>query len=172
MANKTKTLTAKHGRFRFYDFGYTNLFTVDFTDGVIELDEPGPDVIEHKNRGDHQDPPDLSFDQQQDVSGSFSARLTEGTDASFATILDILRDDGGSTSKVETAWVPTNGATSQVPCYGFEIWETASAYSGGGDIRTRIPYCRFTYSISRAMSGNMIAIKFRGFVSRATLASV
>jgi hypothetical protein len=83
---------------------------VQFENGDLTIDIPGPTVNAFLDRGEFGDTPSLRFGDDQAITWSFSANLRNLTEAAAAVLMDIVAHGG----TFESDWVSTIGANAEV----------------------------------------------------------
>lgn len=136
MAESTIVYTKRNGAIKVTD-GTTPTaitYTTLCQDGDFQYSIPRHDVLVLRCRRDFAATPVLRKGDLQPITGSFSVYLTDLTDATEATIMDILTDSG----YVGASWVPTNGASAEVPTYTL-VWDL-DATSGAEAVTISFPF--------------------------------
>lgn len=108
-------------------FGGSNVYTISAEPGDLNLSIPKQARNNFLDRGLLVS--SVRYGDQQPVTGSFSAYFRDATDASVATLMDLLCDSG----YVDTGWVSTLGSSAEVMSYDLRIAIEGSDHGDGAD---------------------------------------
>lgn len=136
MAESTIQYTKRNGSITISDAtGGTPLsYTTLCQDGDFQYTVPRHDLLVLRCRRDFGATPTIRKGDLQPITGSFSVYLTDLTDATEATLMDFLQDGGF----VDGTWVPTNGASAEVPTWNLN-W-VLDATSGAEAVTVTFPF--------------------------------
>jgi len=135
--------TKRDGTIAIRDNALANSVTVAFEAGDFALNIPGPTIISTLDRGRFTDPPSLRYGDDQAMTGTFTAYLRDVSDATYATLEEVLTNSG----IVASTWVSVMGANGEVKAYDI-LWTIAGTTHGDAANHTiRLKYCVITGSL-------------------------
>lgn len=159
MAESTIVKTKRDGTLTFSDLAGANTYTVSYEAGDLSLTIPGASVGNYLDRGRMPDPPSIRYQDDQPITGSFTAFLRDLSDAVDVTLFEILAQTG----VVGSSWVSTMGATGEV--FTLKLtWTIAGTIHGdaGGDHVCELDHCYVTGSVSEG-DPDTISISFTSY---------
>ena len=109
MAISTILKTKRDGTLLFEDNAAANSFTVVFEAGDLSIDIPQETIVNTLDRGRLGATPSLRYGDDQPITGSFTAHLRDLSDASYATLEEIVMQSGD----VGSNWGSTMGANGE-----------------------------------------------------------
>ena len=158
MAISTIVKTKRDGSLTFEDNAGANTFTVAFEAGDLSLTLPGATVSNFLDRGRITAPPSIRYGDDQEITGTFTAYLRDVSDATYATLFEIVTQTG----QVGSTWVSTMGATGEVFTLTLK-WTIAGVIHGdSADHLVELPYCYVTGSVSEG-DPDTISLSFTSY---------
>lgn len=140
-----------------------NTYEVAYEEGTLNLNIPGPTVANYLDRGRFTSPPSLRLDQDQPMTGSFTARLRDMSDASYATLVEY-----GTKSGAVAGYTSTLGASAEVFTSTLR-WDVDGTNHGDAtDHRMDLPYTWFTVSLQEG-SPDMVTVNFTSYANYPTV---
>ena len=143
--------TKRDGTLVITDNGASHSLTVQFEDGNLVINIPGPTILLFLDRGRITAPPSIRYGDDQPMSGSFSGYLRDLSDAGYATLESILMQAG----YILSTWVGTMGATGEVKTYSLAWTIEGSDHGDGADHTCTLPYCAFSGSVKEGAPGSV-----------------
>lgn len=167
MAESTIIKTKRDGTLTFSDgTGVPNTFTVAFEAGDLNITIPGASVSNFLDRGRMPDPPSIRYQDDQPVTGTFTANLRDFDDGGVGTdttLMEILTQSG-----VASGWVSTMGANGEVFTLTL-TWTIAGLIHGDpADHTCTLEYCYVTGSVAEG-DPDVITINFTSYSLYPTL---
>ena len=144
MAISTVVKTKRDGTLKFEDNGAANSLTVAYEAGDFNLTIPGASVVANLDRGQLGATPSLRLSDDQPMTATFSAYLRDFSDASYATLEEIILQSGD----VGTNWVSTLGATAEVFVLDLTWTVEGSDHGDASDHVLKLPFCHVTGSFA------------------------
>lgn len=161
MAISTIPKTLRDGTLTFTD-GVRSL-VVDFEAGDLKIDIPQEAVSLFLDRGQIGATPAIRYGDDAPMTGSFTAQLRDLSDATYATLEELVTQSG----YVGSTWVSTLGANAEV----FTVtltWDVEGTDHGDAtDHSLTLPYCVVRGGFSEGVP-NTINISFTSYAVRPT----
>jgi len=142
VAEETIVRTKRDGTITIADSGGSHTYTVAYEAGDLAITIPGPTIVSVLDRGQFAATPSLRYGDDQPCTFTFTATLRDHTDATLATLHDIINQSG----YIASTWVSTLGANAEV----FTVtltWTVEGTDHGGADGTTTLNYCVVTGAI-------------------------
>ena len=143
MAISTVVKTKRDGTIKIED-GTTNDLTVAFETGDFNLTIPGAAVVANLDRGAFGGTPSLRYSDDQAMTATFTAYLRDLSDASYATLEEIILQSGD----VGTNWVSTLGADAEVLTFNVVFTIEGTDHGDASDHTLTLPHCVITGSLA------------------------
>jgi len=144
MPESTICKTKRDGTLTIRDLASTNTYEVAFEAGDLNAAIPGPTINVFLDRGVLGTTPCVRKGDDQVQTGTFTATLRDVTDASVATLLDILTESGFYAS----TWVSTLGANAEVKLVSLEFKIAGLTHGDAADHTIVFNHARLTGSIA------------------------
>lgn len=118
-----------------------NSYVIKYEEGTLQLNVPGPSIANYLDRGRFADSvggvPSVRYNEDQPMTGSFSAYLRDISDASYVTAPEfILR-----TGQYSSLWGSSLGASAEVKTVDIQ-WDIAGTiHNDASDHRVTLAYC-------------------------------
>lgn len=158
MAISTIRKTKRDGKITLRDNAAAHTLEVAFEAGDLNITIPKTTVSLELDRGSIGSPPDIRYGDDAPITGTFTARLRDLSDAAYATLESILMESGF----VSTDWVSTMGANGEVFTLDI-LWEIEGTDHGDAtDHSLILPYCYITGSLAEGDS-DIINISFTSY---------
>ena len=135
--------TKRDGQIVLKDNGGANTLVVAFEQGDLTIGMPGTTIVNTLDRGRFGAIPSLRPGDDQPCPFSFTAYLRDLSDASEATLEDLVSGRNGKAAD----WVSTLGANADVFALTLQ-WSIAGAALGGTDHTLTLNHCVVTGSFS------------------------
>jgi len=158
MAISTITKNKRDGKLTFSDNAAAHSLEVAFEAGDFSLTIPGPTVSHYLDRGKITTTPSLRYVDDQPMTFSFTANLRDMSDATYATLLEII----SVTGYVGTTWVSTMGATGEVFTLTLAWFIEGINHGDATNHTCTLNYCVVTGSVSEG-DPNTISISGTAF---------
>lgn len=134
MAISSIIKTKRDGTLTFSDG--TRTLTVQYEQGDLQIDIPGATIVATLDRGEFGSPPSLRKGDDQPITGSFTAYLRDISDASYATLEEMVTN-GGYYASTHTS---TLGANAEVKTQTL-LWTIEGTNHGDStDHTVSLPY--------------------------------
>lgn len=161
MAYSTIVKTKRDGTLVFADNAAANTLTVAFEAGDFSADFAMEGVQEFLDRGRHSDPPAIRYSDDAPITGSFTCYLRDISDATYATVEEILLQSG----QVGSTWVSTMGANGEVFTLSLTWTIEGTDHGDASDHVLTFPYCSIRGSMAEG-DPNTLTINFTSFVNK------
>ena len=158
MPISTITKTKRDGTLTILDNAGANVFIVQFEEGDYNLAIPGPQEQVFLDRGQFTPTPQIRYGDDAAMSGTFTARLRDVSDAAFATLGGILAESGF----VNSTWVSTLGANAEVRLYTMRVDIEGTDHGDATDHRIECNFCKFSGSIAEGVP-DTISMSFTSY---------
>ena len=158
--------TKRDGTLQFEDNAAAHTLAVAFEAGDFSLNIPEEAVNLFLDRGSIGSPPAIRYGDDQPITGSFTAYLRDLSDATYATLEEILLQSG----YVGSTWVSTMGATGEVFTLTLRWTIEGTNHGDATDHVITLPYCHVSGSLSEG-DPDMISINFTCYAVRPTVVS-
>jgi hypothetical protein len=159
MPESTVVKNKRDGTLRFSDLLGANTFTVAFEAGDLSLTIPGTTVSNYLDRGTMV--PSLRLVDDQPITGSFTAYLRDFSDATYATLMELIT----LTGDVGANWTST-GSVGPIVADVFTVdltWIMAGVIHGDtSDHEIELNFCHLTGATSEG-DPNTITINFTSY---------
>lgn len=159
MPESTVVKNKRDGTIEFSDFAAANSLTVAFESGDLSLTIPGTSVSNYLDRGTMV--PSLRLVDDQPITGSFTAYLRDFSDATYATLMELIT----LTGDVGANWV----STGQIPPVIADVftvdlkWTVAGVIHGDPtDHEIVLNFCHLTGATSEG-DPDTITINFTSY---------
>lgn len=143
--------TKRDGTLLIADNGGVHSLTVAFSAGDFNLTIPGPTVNNFLDRGQITSPPSIRYGDDAPMTFSFTGYLRDLSDATFATLEEIIMQSGF----VGTTWVSTMGATGEVFALSLTWTIAGIAHGDAANHVITLPYSVFTGSLAEGDPSNI-----------------
>lgn len=125
-----------------------NTYTIKYEEGTLQLNVPGPTIANYLDRGKLADTlhgqPQLRYDQDQPMSGSFTAYLRDLSDGSYITAEEFIFKSGQYLS----AWGTTMGASGEVKTVDL-LWDVAgTAHGDAANHQALLQWCSISGAVA------------------------
>jgi len=162
MAEDTIPRTKRDGTLTFADNAGANTLVVTIEAGDFSWNAPQDKVTNVLDRGQMGAPPYIRLADEQPMTFSFTGVMRELTDATDATLMQLLHNGG----KVGTGWVSTMGANGEVDTWSL-TWAVEGVAHGSANHTMTLPYCYITGSVKEG-DPNIISISGTSYSRRPT----
>ena len=164
MAISTILKTKRDGSLLISDNAAGNSLTVEFEAGDLTIDIPQESVINSLDRGRIGATPSLRYGDDQPITFSFTAYLRDLSDATYATLEEIVTLGGD----VGANWVSTMGATGEVFTLDLKWTIEGTDHGDAADHTLTLNYCTFRGSFAEG-DPNTINISGTSYMVRPTV---
>jgi len=164
MAISTILKTKRDGSLLISDNAAGNSLTVEFEAGDLTIDIPQESVINGLDRGRIGATPSLRYGDDQPITFSFTAYLRDLSDATYATLEEIVTLGGD----VGANWVSTMGATGEVFTLDLKWTIEGTDHGDAADHTLTLNYCTFRGSFTEG-DPNTINISGTSYMVRPTV---
>ena len=156
--------TKRDGTLLFEDNGATNSFTVVFEAGDLSIDIPQETIVNTLDRGRLGATPSLRYGDDQPITGSFTAHLRDLSDASYATLEEIVMQSGD----VGSNWGSTMGANGEVFTLDLTWTIEGTDHGDSADHAIKLPFTVVRGGFAEG-DPNVVNISFTSYVNRPTI---
>ena len=159
MAISTIVKNKRDGTLVLTDNAAAKSLTIAYEAGDFTLNVPGYSVSHYPDRGAIGSPPSIRHVDDQPMTGTFTAYMRDISDATYATLEEIIL---GPSGYVGSNWVSTMGANGEV----FTVTATWTIEgTNHGDSADHTVACNYVYMTGSLSDGdpNMINITFTAY---------
>lgn len=159
MPESTIVKTKRDGSITIEDLGAVNTLTVNFEAGDLSIEIPGATVNNFLDRGRLTSPPAIRYGEDQPITGTFTAYLRDLSDATYATLAEIITQTGD----VGANWVSTMGAAGEVFAVKMRWTIEGTDHGDPSDHVLELDHCYLTGSLSDG-DPDTISLSFTSYV--------
>lgn len=139
-----------------------NTYEIKYEEGTLQLAIPGPNVAQYLDRGRMADTvggvPSIRYNEDQPMTGSFSAYLRDISDASYVTAVEFLTKTG----QYASLWGSSLGASAEVKTVDL-YWDIAGTIHGDASShQVVLPYTYLSGAVAEG-SPNKTTINFTSY---------
>jgi len=164
MAISTIIKTKRDGSLAFTDKDAGNSFTVSYEAGDLSISIPGRGANNYLDRGQITAVPSVRYTDDAPLTGSFSAYLRDMSDASYATLMEIMCQTG----EVGSSWNSTLGNNAEVFCVKLTWTVEGTDHGDSSDHVCAMDHCYVTGSVSEG-DPDTLTINFTSYSVYPTL---
>tara|TARA_R110000850_G_scaffold40353_5_gene103996 strand:- start:901 stop:1398 length:498 start_codon:yes stop_codon:yes gene_type:complete len=164
MAISTIVKTKRDGTLTFSDNAAAASFVVSYEAGDLSISIPGAGANNYLDRGVITAVPSVRYTDDQPMTGSFTAYLRDMSDASYATLMEIMCQSG----QVGSSWVSTLGVSAEVFTVQLAWLVEGTDHGDGADHTCTLPHCYVTGSVSEG-DPDTLTINFTSYAVYPTL---
>ena len=159
MAYSTVVKTKRDGTLKFEDNGASNALTISYEAGDFQL-SIGANVVANLDRGKFGATPSLRLSDDQAMTATFTAYLRDFSDATYATLEEIILQSGD----VGSNWVSTLGSDAEVFTLDLTWTVEGTDHGDASDHVLTIPFCHVTGSLSEG-DPNQVSISITSYAT-------
>jgi hypothetical protein len=139
-----------------------NSYVIKYEEGSLQLNVPGPSVANYLDRGRLADTvggvPSIRYNEDQPMTGSFSAYLRDISDASYVTAPEFILRSG----QYSSLWGSSLGASAEVKTVDLQWDIVGAAHGDASDHQVLIAYCVLNGAVAEG-SPNKVTINFTSY---------
>ena len=136
-----------------------NSYVLKYEEGTLQLNVPGPSVSVFLDRGRFNDTvggkPSLRYNEDQPMTGSFTARMRDLSDASYVTAEEFVLKSG----QYASAWGTSLGANDEVKTVDIQWDIEGTTHGDASDHQALLPYSVITGALNEG-APNMVSFNF------------
>ncbi len=159
MAYSTVVKTKRDGTLKFEDNAAANSLTISYEAGDFQL-SIGANVVANLDRGKFGATPSLRLSDDQAMTATFTAYLRDFSDATYATLEEIILQSGD----VGSNWVSTLGSDAEVFTLDLTWTVEGTDHGDASDHVLTIPFCHVTGSLSEG-DPNQVSISITSYAT-------
>lgn len=137
------------------DLSAAHTLVISLERGDVNIGIPGPTVNVFLDRGRFGSTPSLRYGDDQPMTFSISGDLTDVSDATYATMVELFTQTG----YVASTWVSVMGSTGEVKAYDVFIDIEGTDHNDSTDHQLILRNCVFTGTIA---DGDPITVSLSG----------
>jgi hypothetical protein len=139
-----------------------NSYRIAYEAGTLQLNIPGPSISNYKDRGEFAETlhgqPSLRYNEDQPMTGSFTAYLRDLSDGSYVTAAEFVLKSGQYLS----AWGSTMGADAEVPTVDLKWTIKGTVHGDAADHTATLQWVHITGALADG-NPNMVTLSFTSF---------
>jgi hypothetical protein len=140
-----------------------NSYVIKYEEGTMQLNVPGPSIANYLDRGRLADTvggvPSLRYNEDQPMTGSFSAYLRDISDGSYVTAPEFILKTG----QYASLWGSSLGANAEVKTVDLQWDIVGTTHGDASDHQVLLPYTVLTGAMAEG-SPNKVTINFSTYV--------